>query len=84
MYTTAGNFEGFDFCWWAIFLDFAFNFFMDVCDHANTCMYKRAYFVSLNYAVSPGSMTTADINTFENFPIYSNTYMYVHGRANHI
>ena len=46
----------------------------DVCDHANTCMYKRAYFVGLNSVVSPGSMTTASINTFENFPQYLCTW----------
>ena len=59
-------------------------FFSDMCDHANTCMcmYKRAYFVGLNFADPPGSMTTASINTFENFPLCSNTY--VHGRASYI
>ena len=31
MYTTAGNFDGFDFRWWAISLDFVSNF---VTDHA--------------------------------------------------
>ena len=64
MYTTVGNFKGFDFLWWAIFLDFASNFFTDVCDHTNTCMYmyKRAYFVGLNFTVSSGSMIITNIH----------------------
>ena len=56
LYTTAGYFEGFDFCWFAI-LDCASNFFTDVCNHDNTCIVQTCLLRGSKYR---SVMTTAN------------------------
>ena len=64
-YCIAGNFRRVQFSWIGNLLTFPDSNFSDACYHANTCIYKRAYFTGLVFAVHESTMKTVKIGPLE-------------------
>ena len=72
-YRIVGNFQGVQLSQMGDLLLFCSSLFVDVCDCVTICLYKRAYFTGLIFAVQ---QSTVKIGPLEIFPLYS-IYMYL-------